>query len=332
MTMDEDPWSQISAPSTTGSVSARRVDPGHPFNFFWGLDVQGRPLLALETGVVSGDEPKLPSIRGLDISVFAEADKKHRSLFIVLRETENKELFYRLCVDVVDATRALSDEGAALNVVIRRVWRWQKFLKGGKSGRLSVAEEKGLIGEIWFLEQVLFKNLKDLNRAVRAWQGPELEPKDFVLGVVGVETKARNASGRPMVEITSGHQLEIGTLDSLFLYTVELERSSSEHDDKSYTLDSLVERVRSTAESFGPNAIELLDIRLAQAGYFPEDGYSENRWITTGTRIYHVAGDFPRIVQSDLLDGVSDVRYKLDLNACKEYQVGQEELIGLIRD
>lgn len=144
-----------------------------------------------------------------------------------------------------------------------------------------------------------------------------------MLGVVGIETKARDASGRPMVEITSGHQLKIGTLDSLFLYTVELERSSSEQDDKSYTLDSLVERVRSTAESFGPNAIEFLDMRLAQAGYFPEDGYSENRWITTGTRIYHVAGDFPRIVQLGVLDGVSDVRYKLDLNACKEYQVGK---------
>ncbi len=325
-----DPWADIIPPSTLAAISARRADPHHPFNFFWGRDPQGRPLLALEISTGHDVTQNTPKIKGFDILFSINKKIGKQDLIIVLREPENKELFYRFCTDIMDATCSLTDETAALNVVLKRIWRWQQFLRQGTTGRLTLAEQKGLIGELTFLETALLPNLKAI-KAVECWQGPNGEPKDFVLGSIAVEVKARSTSGRSLVEITSSDQLDKGTLSRLFLYVIELECISVDTKD-SFILDDLVQRIRTFLSSANPNALELFEIRLSQAGYFPEDDYSEKRWFLTGTRVFLVEGAFPRIENSNTPVGISDIRYKLDLSACNDHRTPISKLTELLKD
>ncbi|MCU7866026.1 MAG: PD-(D/E)XK motif protein [Candidatus Thiodiazotropha sp. (ex Lucinoma borealis)] len=116
-----DPWRDISTPSKHSSISARRVDPEHPFNFFWGRDVRGRPLLALEVSSSVEENGNVPKIRGFEVLCTLDKDAGKLKLIISLRERENIELFHRFCMDLMDAVRSLADEAAAFNIVLRRV-------------------------------------------------------------------------------------------------------------------------------------------------------------------------------------------------------------------
>ena len=129
--MTENPWQILSA----GNVDAKRVDPGGSHDFFWVVSGKGEPglLLRVAPGV---EEPKhLPKMRSLDIG-FRDIGGG-RALLLVLKDTEQQELFRTLCLDVVQAAEAAQEPDEALQRAIRRVMRWHHLLRGGRTDLLK---------------------------------------------------------------------------------------------------------------------------------------------------------------------------------------------------
>ena len=314
--MGNDPWAQISKP-VEARYTGRRVDSQHPYNFFWARDLEGRCLLVFEysnTISIRDRRPRLKEIRIFEPRIDGEPGR----FILELTHSEYREIFHQLCLDIIESTKECADEKSALATLLRRTWRWHGMLKGGLDERLSNEAQKGLIGELRVLELVLIPRFS-ASDALEFWRGPEGAPKDFSIGNISIEAKAKRGATQPYVAVTSEHQLDEQGINRLILAVTYVDEAAPEIQD-ALTLTEYVERITKIAMTNDAGSLGYLEGRLDEAGYSSEHDYSDKYWIIGNTRWYHVTGDFPRLADSSMPDGLRKVTYSLDLSACDDWE------------
>lgn len=312
-----DLWNGLSR----GEAKLFRADSAH--DLLYGLDTEGRPTLILRHGQASPSRGTLPELRGVKVVALPVASSRPAQLIIRLTNPDHRDLFENLCCNVAGAAAAAETEKGALTTFITRLHRWHALLRRG-SDRLSKREQMGLVGELLFLERVSLELLDPL-LAVETWQGPLDEPKDFAFGSLGVECKARSASGRDHVHISSEDQLDLQGLGSLYLHVVDLAEAPAE-DRSAGTLRHRVEALRARLSETDGAASEAFNLRLESLGYQHEDDYSEHTWLAQDIRVFDVREDFPSIRPGAFHAAVSKVNYQVDLAHCAEWLVDIDEL------
>lgn len=314
MSKSEDPWAELAPPRARDTLSARRVAEANMWDFFWGLDRDANCLLLLRFEGASAPSGRLPRLRGVEVLV-SNMDDDRPALLLRLLDHTLRDLFFRLCVDIIESTSRASSEREAVATALGRTWRWHHLLRGGGGGLLSQDEQKGLLGELFVLERYFVPALAP-DVAVRAWRGPLGEAQDFVIGRTAIESKAhgRNASS---VWINSEFQLDDASLDALFLHLSAFDLAELDADD-GFSLTDVVQRIRPRLQA-DIRALERYNALLAAAGFSDDDDYSEVRWIGGERSLYRVGPSFPRITAPRLPGGISDVRYTLSLVECAEF-------------
>ena len=325
--MDSDPWSSIHPPEDPENFIARRADPDHPWNFFWGRDLRKRYLFIMEFSSDGRPVRDLPRLQGLDIAEQAMAGEERHQLVVALRDAANRDIFFRLCTDLLDATRSSQDERSAVGTAVMRLWRWQQLLRRARLDKLSIDEQKGLIGELVFLRDYLLPQFQP-SSAVAFWQGPLRGDgqKDFSIGPFAVEVKSRSGTARSRVKISSEEQLDAGRYDALFLAVFDVGRAGPDQHGR-FNLHDLVGTIRRHIAEHAPNAEELLEEKLAAAGYSEDDDYAEDLFVLLGNSFYEVLDGFPRIVRTDVPEYVTDVTYSIDLVACTPFAIEGKEVV-----
>ena len=326
--MTDNPWRCIAAPSDTSMVNARRVDASLPWNFFWARSADRRVMLTLRHAVAASPAAALPRIREIEVTLSEVDEHGTRTLGLKLRDSAQRDIFHTLCLDIVTAAAGAVSEAGAVNTALRRTWRWHHLLRGGRSGRLSPEEQKGLIGELLVLERVLLPHLPT-SVAIAAWMGPLGSPKDFEVGRLAIEAKVHRGSAEPNVAINSEYQLDSDGLDALFLHVVELS-AAPESVAESFSVSDLAARVRSRILADEPGAEGTFDGLLDAAGLREEDSYDDSKWVEGRSRVYAVRADFPRITAAATLPGVERVRYTVALNRCEPFEVPEKALSNAI--
>lgn len=327
--MNEDPWSDLPLPNSVAALSARRVDADLSWNFFWARDVDRRCLLILNHERDSSPRLRLPKLKEIDVLMVHDEDGQQQTLSLKLMDSEHRDLFYRLCMDIIEATANANSEKEAVQLALSRTWRWHHLLRGGGEGRLSPEEQKGLIGELFVLERFLLPQLPPAD-SLSAWGGPHGNPKDFEIGRTAIEAKARHGAARPFITISSEYQLDENGVDTLFLYVAELDRVPVDADT-GFTLTDVADRVGQGMRIIDEGAMDLFDSLLISAGFEWSDDYSSWHWIEGPTRIYGVNSDFPRITSQNVTAGVENVRYSISLVECEPFLVDESALVGAIR-
>ena len=317
MTTPENPWRDILPPSAASVVSARRVDSNLPWDFFWAKAADRRVLLTLRHKKESSPKATLPTLRNIEINISPPDLSGVQILAIKLMDMGQQDIFHTLCLDIVEASREASNEPEAVALALNRTWRWHHLLRRGTGGLLTSEEQKGLMGELLVFERILLRNLSPLD-ALECWRGPSGAPKDFEIGRVAIEVKARRAGATPHVAISSESQLDATSVDALFLCVVDIDEAPMDAPG-GVTIADVAGRLREEVISLDPGAADLFDERLVEAGMQPEDDYSSYKWIEGPQRIYRVNEKFPRISLGDLRSGVSNVRYSLSLSDCEAF-------------
>jgi hypothetical protein len=97
------------------------------------------------------------------------------------------------------------------------------------------------------------------------------------------------------------------------------------------SLNTIVDSLRAIL-SAGPCSD--LDDLLVRVGFLRTDRafYDEPRYTVRGRTFWNVAGDFPRIVETDLRAGVSQCRYRISTAALDPYVVAVEDLPGMLKE
>ena len=315
--MADDPWAEIAPPGIADSVAARRVDANLPWNFFWARGADRRVFLTLRHATESAPSTPLPRLRDIEMTLSSPDQANTRILALKLLDPGQQDIFHTLCRDIISVAAQAESEAEAVSVALMRTWRWHHLLRGGGGTLLSLEEQKGLIGELLVLERVLLPSV-EASAAVTAWRGPLGSPKDFEIGRVAIEVKARRGGATPSIAITSEDQLDETGVDSLFLYVVDLDEGP-EDATNGLTLKDVTDRVRERLYSLDPGAAGAFETLVSAAGVRPEDDYSNSRWLEGPSRLYLVTGEFPRIARSEVRSGVSRVRYAISLGDCKPF-------------
>jgi len=323
---DTFPWDNLPDSDQSVQYRASRVDSKHPWGFFWAKDVGGARLLILQHESKSCLPRKLPLLRGLEIEDSPSSEAGLHYLSLKLVNDVDDDIFYQLCIDIVERVRDAKSEKEAVSIAVGRSWRWHHLLRGGASSTLGPERQKGLIGELRVLERYLLPNMPGA-AAVQAWQGPFDAPKDFQIDRIAIEAKARQGASSPYVSISSENQLDTSGVDFLYLHVVELDSASPDAPD-SFILTDLVEDLLAVIEINDPSAIEAFEGALAAVGYRQEDDYSDYRWLEGKSRVFEVVSSFPRVSADQIVAGVSMVTYRISLVDCASFEIESSTVTG----
>lgn len=313
-----DPWDGLDP----GGIDARRISPSAHQSFFWVVSANSELGLLLRLVDDTDDVLPLPRMRNLDLGYREVAGR--RSLLLLLRDVEQKELFASFCHDIVRAGEAAADGQDALQRTIRRTMRWHHLMRGGRTGRLSLEEQRGLMGELRFLRHLI--DLIGPRAAIEAWKGPSGSSKDFELDGCLVEVKARRGASKPHVQISSEDQLADVPGCRLFLLISPVDAVVKPHGQTLTDHVRELDRLFSVAE---PGVYDLWEEAIAETGFDFEDDYSERRWVIGKSRFHEVKDGFPRLIPP-VPAGVSGIRYSIGLEACAPYAVEADVVDQLI--
>lgn len=306
--MIKNPWLEIIVPQE--QICARRIDSSHPLDFFWGRDVFGHKLLILESplGLI---QHAIPRIKGIEIKKFVDSNVGR--LIFELKVNSEWEIFLTLCQDLVNSTSSVLSPDQGIAVIVRRLERWRDFLQTAREG-LSEQEIKGLIGELVFLKNHLGPQVGFCN-AVMAWQGPKGFPHDFCVDKMVFEIKCTSGSKQSLIHINSAEQLTSPPNMCLWLYVLKVNPCSNPED--ALNLPSLVEEIKGLLEG---SCLEKFNDLLMNVGYFYLERYEQINFTILDDAFYEVKGDFPRLTQLDLIKGITNLSYCIDLNECEDYR------------
>lgn len=326
-TMPENPWASLSQPTSASGVVGRRVDPDLAWNFFWAKGTDNVLLLVMDLSPGTVTPTRLPRLRGLSVSRTPDGAATSRLMFRLV-DLALQELFIRFCLDIVDVTRDKATEQEAVDAALGRTWRWHHLLRGGRDERLSVREQQGLIGELRALERFFLPTLLAYD-ALLAWTGPFDAPKDFAVGNMAIEVKARRGVSQPHIRISSEDQLATDGLDHLFLYVVDLNLATA-GESGARTLTEVARSVYEQVQDADAGAVEQLEACLGAAGFLWDHDYADYVWLESTAHLCQVTDVFPRIVPP-VPPGLSRVEYSVAIAACERFSVTDTDLISALK-
>jgi hypothetical protein len=254
--------------------------------------------------------------------------EEYGTLQLLLTNARYKDIFTTLVQDLVDYLASVTDGRAAISAFITRLKRWQNFLEKHNPEGLSEISQQGLYGELWFLRQLVLTHL-ELRKGVRCWTGPKGTQQDFQFPGCAVEVKTTSAKQHQKLAIASERQLDDTGAGTIVLLHLSLDVRQGQGE----TLPVMVASVRSLVASDAIAKDELENL-LFEIGYLDIHAtrYENIGYTIREYNYFKVGGNFPKIIESDLRNGVGDVRYSISVAECKRFSIPEAEVIALMGD
>jgi Putative PD-(D/E)XK family member, (DUF4420) len=326
-------WSQLERDiqqDRSGYVT-RRVRPDSLCDLRIALiEPQGtRTLLLRVRHTVANFIREYPKSEGFQVQVVRLPDDSQDYVTLQLALTKNRysDIFTALVDDVIMGVAEKLTEEAGLEEFVVRLRRWQAFLKANQPEGLSEIAQQGLYGELWFLRQVI-SHLGLLN-GLRRWTGPKGTQQDFQFLGCAVEVKTTSAKQHQKLAIASERQLDDTGAGTILLLHLSLDVRQGQGEK----LPEMVASVRSLVASDAVARDELENL-LFEIGYLDIHAtrYENIGYTIREYNYFKVGEDFPKIIESDLRNGVGDVRYTVSVAECKRFSIPESEVIVLIGD
>jgi hypothetical protein len=264
--------------------------------------------------------PELKNYRFKGVEIFPVETDDSCELNIYLLDNDLKDIFSLFIQNILEDIAESVTENEAMTKTLNVISKWKKLFDKINFNGLSIEQQKGLIGELLFINHLLDQR-KSSRTILNAWTGPDFEDKDFLFRGTGIEIKL-TSSKYPKIKITNEGQLDAQNLTELFLilYTAE------DVKDNGFTLNSLISQ---TQEKLSTNIDELkfFNERLMLLGYFEEDKEHYNKMYSLKkSHSYSVSAEFPKIIKSQLPIGVYNTSYFIELSAVENFTVEMEEI------
>lgn len=319
-----DPWDNIPLVTSGNGLNKQRAKEGsHLHHFFRGKDSDGNYIF-LYRGKFSVPVRSIPSSKNISLENQIVADELCQLVF-TLHDVELKSLFRHLSLDLISAAenKPQTDDQAIADIILKRFMRWQSLLGRAKSEILSDNQILGLLGELTILKRIFIPNC-GAQDGIDAWCGPLGEEQDFAFNRKLLEVKTQTISKDAKIAISSAEQLD-GVSGQIFLchQTFSKTDHATGHGE---TLNEIVVNIRNTL-SKQHLTLDGFETRLIEVGYCTRKEYDAPKFIHGNLDFYRVFGDFPRIVPGQLTPGVVSVRYAIQMEQCKRFQISEEELI-----
>jgi hypothetical protein len=151
---------------------------------------------------------------------------------------------------------------------------------------------------------------------LNTWVGTSKEIRDFQFNNWALEVKTTIGNNHQKVHISSERQLDTSHVEHLYLYHLSLEKVQESGE-------SLPQLVASIQELFSLDIISLnrFKAKLYEVGYFEQqqDLYTSIGYHIRQDNFYKVEGEFPRLQENELRNGIGDVKYSIIISQCQDY-------------
>lgn len=243
-----------------------------------------------------------------------------------LTAREFRDVFLSLAEDVCSVLQRESEPGEAIRAMLRRLFRWQEFLRKHRPDGLSEEARVGLFGELEVLRS-LFLGVFEDSKAVAGWRGCRGANQDFQYPAFALEVKTTRAATPDRIHISNVRQLDDEGINTMFLYLVLVEQNES----AGVSLPGIVAEIRSRLEG---HALELFNEGLVAVGYLDihEKLYTATLYSVKEFRAFSVTGEFPRLRCEAIPEGVKGVKYEIGIDACRPYLIEHEVVSTTVRN
>ena len=239
---------------------------------------------------------------------------------LILKNTQYFDVFDALILDQVKHISSKKNQKEATKEFISRLAKWQAFFQNYSEG-LNNEAQKGLYGELWFLRNVLIPKLGEYN-SILSWTGPSGTNQDFQIPNYAIEIKTTSGM-KNEVHISNLRQLDNIGLRKLYLVHLLVETRLGD----AQTLNDLVDDIKILLHENCEICFSMFEEKLMESGYLDvhRSRYGDTKYITIETNYYDVKNDFPKIVESNVMHGIEEVHYSIDLASCETYKVSFDE-------
>lgn len=275
------------------------------------------------------DTNQLNIFRDIKLEILNDEKNPNKQfLLILLLNTQHKDIFSTLCEDLIYGVSEISDENILIDRLVDRLVKWQSlFEKLGHQG-LSDDAQRGLFGELYFLRKYLSKS-SDYIKCINTWMGPENAIQDFQYSNWAVEVKTTHSKNHQRIHISSERQLDDSIISNIFLYHLSLDIRMGFGE----TLNLIIEDISHLLNN-NSIATNHFKLKLMEYGYFDlhKNLYDDNGYTIRQENIYSVIGDFPRITENQIPNGVGDVKYSIILTESESWRINEDDLFNKISE
>ena len=278
----------------------------HPLSFHIGYYGGRKCFVVLDTG----SDDRLVSSKAITVESF-EQSPGCLSLRFILNYPSLEDLFIKLCWDLIDASHSAPDPAER---ILQQYNNWLRLLQQVNMRALSISSQKGLCGELLFLEDRI--DAVGERAALDAWTGPDGSDQDYIFTGFWAEVKAVSASA-DSVRISSLQQLDRTDKGYLVIYFLD---TTTSHGMQTTSLNDLVDSIRQRLGTGRER--DCLDCKLAKYGYFDHDRdkYKDRRYRIGERRFFSVTEEFPKLVRSTVPSGVVSAKYELSIPAIGAFE------------
>ena len=323
-------WTQLEANSSAvAGLFKLRYSDTNKCDVFLGVKFpETRRMLIIRVPFPSGKEFNFKyEFRGLKFDkIYDPDDSKFLLLNLVLVDKQFKDVFDTLVADILAAVINESDIKVILKNYSNRLIKWQSLFERFKEQGLTLEEQRGLYGELFFIRKFL-QNNSDFINIINSWVGSEKQIRDFQSGTWSVEVKTTHGNNHQKVHISSERQLDTSNLGNLFLYHLSLETRQQSGETLNQIVDTIVEILSSDF-----TALSQFRNKLMEAGFFDHHRqfYTDIGYFIRQEVFYKVENSFPRIEERDIRNGVGDVKYSIVVSQCSDFIRTETEVFQTI--
>ena len=241
---------------------------------------------------------------------------------ITLNDSYFEDLFNDLILSIYVKIWKINKVKEYTSFFISYYYKWLTFFDQNNS-KLSKDLIKGIWGEIFYLNHILHSSGNDVNNQIKSWQGPYDKGHDFIFDLYDHEVKTIDNS-RNNISISSEFQLEKNKDKSLELIVLTVEENNKE----GFTIKGLCKIVRDKIIAMGGD-ITLFSDALFQKGlsFGNLNLYDDFSFKAKRLMKYNCAHEsFPKLINSNLPNGISSVSYTIKLNKIEEYLISETDL------
>jgi hypothetical protein len=248
--------------------------------------------------------------------------KKEKCLCIILNDDFFKDLFDDLILSIYSKIYNISNTEEYSELFTRHFFKWSAFFENKKTDGLTRDQVKGLIGELFYLKNLLLNSELIVDDILHSWRGPYDEGHDFVFEFTDYEIKTIESS-KNNVRISSEFQLESENGKELLLVVIFVNTDIK----NGLSLKSLINDIKTIVlNKLGDNSIFIN--ALAQKGLTigDLDQYEIYRY----TPIEEISYDsnrenFPKLIRSSISEEINKINYNIRLNLIEEFIINKKQ-------
>ena len=282
---------------------ALQIPLPHPLEWHVRYAGENQKSLVAVSDIAAGE---LPSSRAIEAACRQRRDGRYALSFTLLNRAE-EDVFITMAGDMIAFSSDAASPADAVQRVLRRYAAWVRLFERRQSELLGIHAQKGLLGELLFLKEVI-EGGHPMLEAVAGWAGPDGADQDFFYDDGWHEVKAVGAAAQG-VSISSVEQLDHPMAGELVVFRIDA--CVPQHNNAA-TLYQTVSALEKMAVSI-PGAAETLFLKLAAAGYVHREEYDQQHFFVSAQQRYAVTENFPRMRRAGLPREVVNISYQLDL-------------------